>query len=461
MSKGALAHQIETLEAQLAAALGGNASVGRNGSDQSDVTSCQPRRRDVPNDHLQGVIRFLTLGHDTNGEQAYLGPSSGVSIVENVSRLVHATGAKLLPIDVGTQQPEALVESSDETKAAPPDDVTGSKILDAYFNNMHVRLPFLDRREILDLHASRHRVSGNTPEEQFGQFKLFMVYAIGAVILQVTETYDSTPPNIFLETALRFDSTLRESISIASIEAMLLLVLYNLRTTSNSSVWYMIGLAMRTCVDFGLHREARYRRLRPHEAQFRRRLFWSVYITERYTAWSLGRPFSIPEEEIDAKPPCNIEDPTHSDETIERWVNHSPGTQGQQQNATLGKFIATIRLQRIVSQIQTRIYRVDKHISTLLPEINPLMSSLQKFKMTLSSLDLADGDFVHMHWNNAIRMLLQPFLSMLHPQDELISTCLYASGQMCQFFKKLRQRDSSGHSFLLVNSVFMAGLTMW
>ncbi|KAJ5660118.1 hypothetical protein N7507_006569 [Penicillium longicatenatum] len=462
MSKEALAHQIENLEAQLAVALDNNASTGHNEPSPSDVTSRQRHRRDAAhNDHLHGVIRFLTLGHGTNEEQAYLGPSSGVSIVENVSRLVRdAAGAKLLPIDNSMQQPEASVESSGETKAAPPDDLTGSKILDAYFNNMHVRLPFLDRCEILDLHAMRHRALGNTPGEQFGQFKLFMVYAIGAAILQVTETYKTTPPNIFLVTALGFDPTLRESISIASIEAMLLLVLYNLRTTSNSSVWYMIGLAMRTCVDFGLHREARYQRLRPHEAQLRRRLFWSVYITERYTAWSLGRPFSIPEEEIDAEPPFNIDDSINSDEIIEQIVNNHSDTPAQQQSAIMGKFIATIRLKRIVSQIHARVYRVDKHISTLLPEITPLMSALQEFKRTLSSLDLASGDFVHMHWNNAIRMLLQPFLSTLPPQNEFISTCLHASGQMCQFFKKIRQRDSSGHSFLLVNSVFMAGLTM-
>ncbi|CAI7600886.1 unnamed protein product [Penicillium glandicola] len=462
MSKGALAHRIEILEAQLAAAIEDNASASRTGSNQSDATSRQRCPREPPKNHnLHGVIRFLTLGHETNGEQAYLGPSSGASIVANVSRLVHdAAGVKLLPIDASAQQPETTVESSDETKATPPDDLTGSKILDAYFNNMHVRLPFLDRCEILNLHANRYRTAGNTPEEQFGQFKLFMVYAIGAAILQVTETYESTPPNTFLVTALRFDPALRESISTASVEAMLLLVLYNLRMTSNSSVWYMIGLAMRTCVDFGLHREVRYRKLRPHEAQIQRRLFWSVYITERYTAWSLGRPFSIPEEEIDVEPPFNIDDSINNDEIIEKIIQNHPDTHAQQQKPTMGKFIAAIRLQRIVSQIHTRVYRVDKHISALLPEIAPLMSALQEFKRTLSSFELADGDFVHMHWNNSIRMLLQPFLSTLHPQDELIRTCLHASGQVCQIFRRLRQRESSSHSFLLVNSVFMAGLTM-
>ena len=49
-----------------------------------------------------------------------------------------------------------------------------------------------------------------------------------------------------------------ESHSVHNIEAMTLLVLYNLRSLSNSGIWYMTGLAMRTCVDLGLHREAYY-----------------------------------------------------------------------------------------------------------------------------------------------------------------------------------------------------------
>jgi hypothetical protein len=289
-----------------------------------------------------------------------------------------------------------------------------------------------------------------------------MVYAIGSAIRQTTDSDNSTLPNQFLLTALDFDSTLRESISIASIEAMLLLVLYNLRTTSNSSVWYMIGLAMRTCLDFGFHRETSYLRLSQHETELRRRLFWSVYIIERYTAWSLGRPFSVAEEEIDAAPPSNIDDSITNDSAIEKILQNRSVGRGRPHKGTLGRFIASIQLQRIGSRIHTRIYRVDAQISALTSEIHPLLSSLQEFKATLAALDVDEGDFLHMHWNNSIRILLQPFLSFLHPQDSLIGTCLFASGQMCQFFKKLRQREtSSGSSFLLVNSVFMAGITMW
>jgi hypothetical protein len=215
-------------------------------------------------------------------------------------------------------------------------------------------------------------------------------------------------------------------------------------------------------LDFGLHRETSYRRLPAHETELRRRLFWSVYIIERYTAWSLGRPFSVAEEEIDTAPPANIDDSITTDSVIEKILHNRSVGRGRTHKGTLGRFIASIQLQRIVSQIHTRIYRVDRPISALTSEIAPLMSSLQEFKDTLTALDVDGGDFLHMHWNNSIRILLQPFLSLLHPQDSLIGTCLFASGQMCQFFKKLRQRESSsGSSFLLVNSVFMAGLTMW
>ncbi|KAJ5691398.1 hypothetical protein N7488_012133 [Penicillium malachiteum] len=462
MSKGALVRRIELLEDQLAA-LEEKSTGGRDKSEQADITAKQHSSRwsSTKCHQIDGVVRFLTLGHGLNEDQQYLGPTSGVSMVENVNRMIQDTVVgKLLPVNSNNQTQDSSPQNDEDVKVPPPDDGIGSRILDAYFKNMHIRLPFLDRNEIFRLHAQRHEKAGKTPHEQFGKFKIFMVYAIGAAILQMTQTYESTPPNAFLVTALQFDPTLRESISIASIEAMLLLVLYNLRSTSNSSVWYMIGLAMRACVDFGLHRDMRYKCLQPCEAQLQRRLFWSVYLIERHTAWSLGRPFSIMEEEIDTKPPDNVNDTIDGDEGLEGLNESYPGTRSQQHKPTLGRFIGSIGLQRIVSQIQTRIYRVDKQSSVLLPEVPPLMSKLQEFKETLPSLDLAEEDFVLMHWNNSVRILLQPFLSILPPQDKLISICLFASGQMCQLFKKLRQRDSSSHSFLLVNSVFMAGLTM-
>lgn len=452
MSKGALAHRIEVLEARLAASLAEDVPSAAERSEQPPALPAPPFGQKSTHAHFDGFLRFLTLSNEGNGEQKYLGPSSGLSIAD-------AVGTKLLPIN-SNQQPEATLQHDKRVMASPPSDEDGLRILEAYFTHMHARLPFLDRVTIIDSHTKRHQPSTQTPEDEFEKFKLFMVYAIGATILQMTGSSESTPPNDFLLTALSFDPTLRESISMTSIEAMMLLVIYHLRSSSHPSVWYMIGLAMRTCIDFGLHREARYQKLRPHQAESRKRLFWSVYIIERYTAWSLGRPFSIAEEDIDVQSPLNIDDSITDDGIIDQYLQSQLGTETPQPKGTMSRFVASVGLQRIVSQIHTRIYRVDKKVTSLFPEIAPLMSALDGFKETLRSLDLDDGDFVHMHLNNVVRMLIQPFLSILDPQDELISTCMASSGKMCQFSKSLRQRDFSGYSYLLVNSVFMAGLTM-
>lgn len=457
MSKGALAHRIEILEARLAATSAGNVPCAAERLEQPSASTDPPcdHKSTRAHGHFDGLFRFLTLGTGGNSKPSYLGPSSGLSIAD-------AVGTKLLPVKSNQQLEITSQNDSDESALAPPPtDANGTRILDAYFVHLHTRLPFLSRTRILELHAKRNHPTDATPENEFEKFKLFMVYAIGAAILQMTGNYDSTTPNEYLRTALGFDRTLREFVSVASIEAMMLLVVYNLRSSSHPSVWYMIGLAMRTCIDFGFHREACYRNLRPYEAEAQRRLFWSVYIIERYSAWSLGRPFSISEEEIDAQPPLNLNDSMTDDETISRHLQTNLSTETAQPKGTIGRFVASVRLQRIVSQIHSRIYRVDMNTSTLFSEIAPLMSALNNFKETLPLLGLDDGDFVLMHWHNSVRMLIQPFLSILDPQDGLISVCIASSGNMCQLFKKLRQRDFTGYSFLLANSVFMAGLTMW
>ncbi|BCS07591.1 hypothetical protein ALUC_11972A [Aspergillus luchuensis] len=287
-----------------------------------------------------------------------------------------------------------------------------------------------------------------------------MVYAIGAAILQMTETYDSTAPSAFVAMALQLESVLGESQSYMNIEALMLLVLYHMRTSSATRVWYLIGLAMRICIDLGLHRESQYQKMRPYEGQMRRRLFWSVYLVERYVAWSLGRPFSVPEEDIDVHAPADLDDSCTSDELVEQALQGSVAPREPARGRKLRRFIALAQLQRIMSQIHTRVYRTDKNIATLVPETTPLLAALEEFEISLPAMAPEEDDFVHMHWNNAIRMLIQRFVGVLPRGDPLIEKCLYASGQMCQCFKRLRQRDSSGYSFLLVNSLYMAGLTI-
>ncbi|PYI09746.1 hypothetical protein BO78DRAFT_436581 [Aspergillus sclerotiicarbonarius CBS 121057] len=435
MSKGALVRRIEVLEAQLSAAQRQIPQDVDAGLEQLPTGAKAQTRGSRPE-----IVSLMALGHGESESLAYLGPSSGMSIAEDLGRLVqNAAWLRSIPINGRHQQAAPdYTESTGITTASAtlPNNAVGLRLLNAYFKDMHTRLPFLDRTELLDLHATvqkpRSDWTGNA-----GTFKLFMVYAVGAAVLQMTETYDSTPPSAFVATALQLEPTRRESQSHANVEAIMLLVLYHLRTSSASRVWHLVGLAMRICIDLGLHCESQYRKMGP------------VYLVERYTAWSLGRPFSIPEEEIDVYAPADLDDSCTSDELVEQAL-HSPPDPREPARGSLRRFIALTKLQRIMSQIHTRIYWTDRNISTLVPETVPLMAALEDFERSLPQLAPDEADFVHMHWNNSIRMVVQRFVGILPRDNPLIERCLYASGQMCQCFKRLRQRDS-GYSFLLAS----------
>ncbi|KAL4793026.1 fungal-specific transcription factor domain-containing protein [Aspergillus venezuelensis] len=512
MSKGALAARIESLEAQLAALIDerqphighneerqeyqqhgsnsnhaspalGHIPNARPGSASSSASHNQPTTPPTTSPDTGTVMHFLIQGHgyankpkepsfSTNTttketpEGNYLGPSSGLSIAENISRIVQDTVWKSIPVNETTEF-LAPCENESTGPANAPDDAMGMRLLDAYFKSMQMRLPFLCRDEIYRLHARRYDAvpigsgqgEGGNAQAQYSRFKIFMVYAIGAAILRMTEMYDSTPPRYYFVTAMQYQPAIQENLSINSIEALMLLAMYNLQSSASSSVWYMMGLATRICVDFGMHREAGYRRLRPYEAQRRKRLFWSVYLNERSVSWSLGRPFSIPDEEIDVLPPADVDDSLPED-APEHLFQQPRNPEEQWEDPNIRCFIACIKLSRISSTTRSRVYRLDRDLPSLLHEVHPILDSLESYQRSLPCLSDYEDDFIHMHWNNATRTLLHPFLSILPADDELARKCLHVSGQMCQYFKRLRQRDSTWYSFLLINTLFMAGLTI-
>jgi hypothetical protein len=458
----ALLERISFLEAQLAAYANDHPPEKRDFPlEVRPVVSPTGSEGIQKKSNIADIVGFLSLG----GEAAYVGSSSGFSLATNLGQMVQATvWNKALASTISQTQPKSIsIADLKRNSAGPPNDHMGGIILEAYLTRVHLRYPFLDRKDILERHADRFVQQNTTPQDQYGTFKLYMIYAISSSMLKLTEPYDYTPPESFFMTALQYISAARESHSVHNIEAMTLLVLYNLRSPSNSGIWYMIGLAMRTCVDLGLHREAHYGNVPPYEGQLRRRLFWTVYFLERVIAVSLGRPYSIADRDIDASLPLEIDDTVRDDGLIARTlaVSPSPTFQASRPSSNITLAVQCIRLKRLESHIQGTIYRVDRPIASLVSKISPTLRLLEDWHRALPPATAYEQDYLNMHYYKAVRWLLQPFLMILPPTDQRIALCLQASGQICQIFKRLHQRDSYGHSFIALHSVFIAGITMW
>ncbi|KAJ5513859.1 Transcription factor [Penicillium fimorum] len=330
----------------------------------------------------------------------------------------------------------------------PPSDELGVKLIETYSERVDSRYSFLDLDEILQWHRDRERLSSISLQslsasQQFGLFKLYLVYAVGSGLLSLTEKQASLPtPEAFYATAIRHISAAREPRSLENIEAMVLLVIFHLRSSISQELWYLIGFAMRTCIHLGMYLSRREADLPRAVIQKRRKLFWTVYSLERNISIALGYPVSLPDRLIDVEMP-----------TLMREDDHK-----------LRQAIHLFRLRRIESRIHHSLYRIDRSLQELLPKVRGYYQELQEWKESLLASVCLDNnnhpDYLLLHYHRAIRLLMQPFLSILPSSDPYFKACLESAGQICQLHKKLHQNAAYGHSFIAVQTVFISGIMM-
>lgn len=446
-----------------------------------------PLRHEV---NVADVVGLLSLG---NGNAEYLGSSSGFALATDLGRMVQATvWNKALwlptPLSPESEKRSTIADTRKitlqelQSKAKPISDALGTWLISTYLVHIHPRFPFLFPSDIREIHH-RQKATGSvdTPrvdgmrEEQnsfaspayiengFALFVLNMVYAIGALNLRLTDQhYREVPPEQFYISAMQHVASVREASPIDNLQALVFLILYHLRSESRNGLWHLTGLAMRTVTDIGLHREASTRNLPPLEKQLRRRLFWSVYALESILAGALGRPISLSDCDIDQPLPLSISD---DDRMQEYDTHHSPEapTCGQEAYppSNLSQFILLSQLRTFEARIQRTIYRVDRTTSALQPKIHHLISELEAWRQNMPpSLQPGEHDRLMLHFHRDVRLLLQPFLSILEPSSELFSRCVEAAAQVCQIHKRLHQTPEYGHSFIAVHTVFVSGITL-
>ncbi|KAJ4396646.1 hypothetical protein N0V93_000867 [Gnomoniopsis smithogilvyi] len=191
---------------------------------------------------LGEVVEALSQGNFE--APAYIGSSSGFSLALNLGSMVQASiwnealpsGARPeskgnvgSPASLDMTARNITMEEIIAHSAEPPDDEYGRKLLEAYCAQLHPRYPFLDIRALWTLHSERlvwraRSIGSLSMTERFGIFKLYLVYAIGAMLLNLTEKKSRTSPESFYMAALQHIHAARESRTVQNIEAMTLLV---------------------------------------------------------------------------------------------------------------------------------------------------------------------------------------------------------------------------------------------
>ncbi|KAI0023141.1 fungal-specific transcription factor domain-containing protein [Xylariomycetidae sp. FL0641] len=169
------------------------------------------------------------------------------------------------------------------------------------------------------------------------------------------EVADTSPYKISIEEALKYYSSARallqditECRDLASLQALLFMILF-IQSISNLSTCYgFVGIALRSALRMGLHRHLPHPNLNPIEIETRRRVFYLCRQMDTYVSALLGFPLLLNDDDIDQPMPTPVDDQYITKDGI---LTPPPGTP-----SFFEAFNAHVKLMEILGRVVKNVY---------------------------------------------------------------------------------------------------------
>ncbi|RAK96048.1 fungal specific transcription factor domain-containing protein [Aspergillus ibericus CBS 121593] len=194
-----------------------------------------------------------------------------------------------------------------------PDKGHMTYLMDFYFAHSHTLYPIIRRNEFITV---LWRVY-NHPEEPLAgsalwMFRVWMVLAIGSTAHSSVSLVEKSESVLYYNKAMGYFEEAFELGDMAALEVLMLQVSYSFFNQIGPNTFFLVGVAARMAIGMGLHTSSSYANLSTDVIEYRKRIFFSLYMMDRVVSISLGRPFAIHDDDIDIEPFSDIDDePPH------------------------------------------------------------------------------------------------------------------------------------------------------
>lgn len=162
--------------------------------------------------------------------------------------------------------------------------------------------------------------------------------------------------------------------SVDTVQTLLLYAFYYQIIDSSSGHYLIAGVAMRTALVLEMNKEQGKdaKRLSRNELEHRRRLFWTLYVVDRYCCAKMGFPLSISDESITTELPTDLVT-TESSQNDPDNVYEFPDAD---------YLVSFIKISQISSSIVTNLYH-NKHQADLVPVMLELLVKINEWRHNL------------------------------------------------------------------------------
>ncbi|KAK7753940.1 DNA-binding transcription factor cat8 [Diatrype stigma] len=313
--------------------------------------SMDSRRGDSASPAKEDVFRVqaspLLLGVE-NSDSYFMGASSGRAFIEAFKRKIQEVGKPCSDFN-----PEAflhiqgcypLVPDQHSGPLRPPPRLFTDRCVNIYFQEWAPLFPVLHKPTFLRLYedfvADPEKVKNDHKIAQ-----LYLVYSIAALSGESPEVDQIAACEVQWQRAL--DAVIMNN-TMSTLQCLVLAMMYCMIRADYKRLQHYKGIAIGLSHRLGLHQSQKRFSFGALTIETRKKVFWTLYTLDCFSASMLGLPKLLREEDVHAEYPSDTDDEYVTEKGFQPTL---PG-----EYTRLSSALALFRLSRILAQVLERVY---------------------------------------------------------------------------------------------------------
>ncbi|KAG9190876.1 hypothetical protein G6011_08964 [Alternaria panax] len=437
----------------------------------------------TPHDGTDDVAEFPSQSRmlqDPTGRVLYIGDAATLSFLQ-LLRMMVETVAGPSPFTTDPRR-HKIVEGQYSLplgyrhSSLLPDEQTARLLVDSFFVNTHGLLQVFHHDYVLE--KLDHCYSDPLSVDTSWLCLLNLVFAIGltmatplsgspeALIIDKLRSEHLDRAEAFYLNAKNMNDPMTglEDQDFWSVQALLLMSYYMLAKTKRNTAFALLGMAVRSALALGLHREETMVIFSSEEQTQRKDLWRSIFVMDRLLSCSLGRPTAISEDDCSGDtlhPPDRVRDQNWSFEAKTVCDFNETGPQALE---------ATVRSCRVIGMILRKVYQQRKISTRLAQQISDicktwprLLTPILQWRQAATASPSQGVAILHsnLFYCHSIILLTRPFLLYILNKETQRQVEQSGSRGPRPFHRMERFSEAcviaSVHTILLVQNAYDAG----
>ncbi|MCJ1250821.1 hypothetical protein MMC30_008049 [Trapelia coarctata] len=308
------------------------------------------------------------LDSDKKSDPFFMGASSGRAFVDAFKSKLQESGKSNSNFNTKAFfTPSATTPSSPKVSgnftAKVPPRLLSDQMINVFFQEWAPLFPVLHRPTFLKLYAD-YAADPEALTDCHSLAQLHLVFGIAAISCESNALHIA---NFESQWRPALEAVISQA-TLATLQCLVLAQIFCITKGDHSNLLYYNGVAVKLSQRLGLHQSQKRFSLGALTRETRKKVFWSLYTLDCFSAAALGLPRLIRDDDIHTEYPADVDD----ENVTERGFQ--PALPGE--STKLSSALALFRAARIMSKVLSEIYPADAFHETSLQKIGALGDEL-------------------------------------------------------------------------------------